>query len=473
MHVPRGIDGVIHPPPRLADTIDRTAEYVARNGRQFEAKIRANESGSEKFAFLGEDSPYHTYYLSKIEEFKVAIANGADIAAPEPAQAPAAAAAATAAAAGAAAEKKMEEARRRIRTSENPLPKLHTVAGAREKKISARDLDLMKLAAFYVARHGKAVVQQIAQAASGPGGRGYAPERLEFLKGSSPRYPVFERFVASYQAILQPEEGTAETLEEEAGDRMSSLSLANEVIEWRAADAALAKTRASEEEASRALFHRIDWQDFVVVETISYDDTPVPPLPTAPAPVAAAAAAAASATPPPPPGSAARPPPPPPPPPRPPAQRTRVPVDSGSGAPPPPPGLPPPPPMPAPTVSRATNVVTVLDLEEDITSKVKTGYVRGMPRDERATGSAQHTHTYTHAHTQRTPESVPVQAQRRWILPGRRFRSSSQRSTCGMEQRSFFDQRKKCSFSQQTIATQQQEKHYRSSVAAPENAASS
>ena len=69
--------GIIHPPPDIRAICDKTAGFVAKNGRVFEAKIKAQHSNSVKFKFLQEDDPYHAYYLFKIEESKKADAAAA------------------------------------------------------------------------------------------------------------------------------------------------------------------------------------------------------------------------------------------------------------------------------------------------------------------------------------------------------------------------------------------------------------
>lgn len=62
--------GIIYPPPDIRGIVDKTAAFVARTGTQFEARIRAEEKGNSKFAFLNESDPYHAYYRSKIEAVK-------------------------------------------------------------------------------------------------------------------------------------------------------------------------------------------------------------------------------------------------------------------------------------------------------------------------------------------------------------------------------------------------------------------
>ena len=65
------IQGVIRPPPEIRAVADRTALYVAKNGRAFEAKILGSEKGkTPKFAFLHDTSPFHAYYVDRVQFYE-------------------------------------------------------------------------------------------------------------------------------------------------------------------------------------------------------------------------------------------------------------------------------------------------------------------------------------------------------------------------------------------------------------------
>jgi len=69
------ITGVIRPPPEIRAVADRTASYVAKNGRTFEARILSSAKGkTPKFAFLQPTSPFHAYYEDRIKFYQ----NGGD-----------------------------------------------------------------------------------------------------------------------------------------------------------------------------------------------------------------------------------------------------------------------------------------------------------------------------------------------------------------------------------------------------------
>ena len=54
---------VVEPRPDLKPVIDRLAEYVAKNGNEFEDGIK--EKKDPRFDFLNNWNVYHGYYLQK------------------------------------------------------------------------------------------------------------------------------------------------------------------------------------------------------------------------------------------------------------------------------------------------------------------------------------------------------------------------------------------------------------------------
>ncbi|KAM1833154.1 hypothetical protein ACFX13_023006 [Malus domestica] len=62
--------GIIHPPPDIRNIVDKTAQFVAKNGLEFEKRIMANNTGNAKFNFLISTDPYHAYYQHRLSEFR-------------------------------------------------------------------------------------------------------------------------------------------------------------------------------------------------------------------------------------------------------------------------------------------------------------------------------------------------------------------------------------------------------------------
>ena len=46
------ITGIIYPPPEVRNIVDKTASFVARNGPEFEQRIKQNEVNNPKFNVL-------------------------------------------------------------------------------------------------------------------------------------------------------------------------------------------------------------------------------------------------------------------------------------------------------------------------------------------------------------------------------------------------------------------------------------
>jgi splicing factor 3A subunit 1 len=61
------VTGIIIPPPDIRAVVDKTAQFVARNGKSFEQRILSSGEGkTAKFNFMKEFDPYHAYYEFKI-----------------------------------------------------------------------------------------------------------------------------------------------------------------------------------------------------------------------------------------------------------------------------------------------------------------------------------------------------------------------------------------------------------------------
>ena len=72
----KDVIGFIYPPPEVRNIVDKTASFVARNGVEFESKIRMNEQSNPKFNFLNPGDPYHAYYQHKVQESRSGVSQG-------------------------------------------------------------------------------------------------------------------------------------------------------------------------------------------------------------------------------------------------------------------------------------------------------------------------------------------------------------------------------------------------------------
>ena len=61
---------IIYPPPDIKNVIDKTAEFVAKVGDDFEKKVSNQQGGQAKFAFLNSSNPYRKYYDLRVRELR-------------------------------------------------------------------------------------------------------------------------------------------------------------------------------------------------------------------------------------------------------------------------------------------------------------------------------------------------------------------------------------------------------------------
>jgi splicing factor 3A subunit 1 len=273
--------GIIYPPPELRSLVDRTARFVAKNGAQFESKIKEDGMGRNKLSFLSEEDPYHAYYRAMID----AIASGqgplagTDAASQDP----------SLGANGmdpngddvgkaAAAKKKEEDAR-----PAEPEPFFFL---SDMPSITAVDLDILKLTALFTARKGRSFASSL----SAREGRSY---QFEFLRPSHSLFGYFNRLVEQYRLVMEPSEeakqkvryGAFGSTDESAitseptlglgrgGARLKVLEQVQARAEYQKWDKARRRKVEEEEEKEKSAFNEIDWQDFVIAGTVELTET--------------------------------------------------------------------------------------------------------------------------------------------------------------------------------------------------------
>lgn len=65
-----GVIGMIVPPPDMRAIIDKTAQFIAKQGPAMEKKIFSSDPTKIKFAFILPDNPFHAYYKMAVQSFK-------------------------------------------------------------------------------------------------------------------------------------------------------------------------------------------------------------------------------------------------------------------------------------------------------------------------------------------------------------------------------------------------------------------
>jgi len=242
------------------DIVDKTASFVARNGPSFEERIRGNEVNNPKFNFLTPTDPYHAYYQHKVKEFGEG--KGQDAAAPPqfrsstiPRVAP-------------------TEAARIIQeptVPKEPPPEPEFICDP--PSISAFDLDVVKLTAQFVARNGRQFLTTLMNKEQ----RNY---QFDFLRPQHSLFNYFTKLVEQYTKVLIPPKDLSEQLQNAADDPKEVLKQVNHRVLWAKHQEQEKRKVEEKKEKERVAYAQIDWHDFVVVETVDYQQNEAGHFPT-------------------------------------------------------------------------------------------------------------------------------------------------------------------------------------------------
>ncbi|KAF5448545.1 hypothetical protein F2P56_029066 [Juglans regia] len=268
--------GIIHPPPDIRTIVDKTAQFVAKNGPEFEKRIIANNAGNVKFNFLNGSDPYHAYYQHRLSEFRAQNQSSAqqpsllpaDSAAPEPVPSAPAADGNEAAAAKVDLSAQFMPIRKAV---EPPEAEQYTVR--LPEGITGEELDIIKLTAQFVARNGKSFL-------TGLTSREINNPQFHFLKPTHSMFMFFTSLADAYSKVLMPPKGLTEKLKKSVPDMTTVLERCMNRLEWERSQEQARQKAEDEKEQERIEMAMIDWHDFVVVETIDFvddEDEDLPP----------------------------------------------------------------------------------------------------------------------------------------------------------------------------------------------------
>ncbi|KAI9703257.1 MAG: SF3a splicing factor complex subunit [Candelina mexicana] len=254
-------EGVVLPPKDIRAIVEKTAGYVARNGVIFEDRIREKEKHNPKFSFLSASDAYNAFYAWRLNEVREGRG--------------------TAISAGRAGEAAAAPEPEKPKGPAEP-PQFHF--SARMPNINAQDLDVVRLTALFVAKNGRSFMTTLSQRET----RNY---QFDFLRPQHSLYQFFSRLVDQYTELLRQggsEGGTSEKeriseLESNVKDRFHMLGRAKERAEWAKFQEQQKQKKEEEVEQEKLAYAQIDWHDFVVVETVLFneaDDQATLPAPT-------------------------------------------------------------------------------------------------------------------------------------------------------------------------------------------------
>ncbi|KAL6917489.1 hypothetical protein ACHAPO_000687 [Fusarium lateritium] len=242
--------GVVLPPREIRNVLEKTAGYVARNGAVFEDRIRDKERSNPKFSFLNPSDAYHPFYQWRLDEVR----SGRG----------------TAIAAGRANEPAAEPLK-----PQGPPKPIDFYFSARTPRIARKDLDVIQLAALFVAKNGRQFMTQLAQREAGN-------PQFSFLIPNHTLHNFFQHIVDQYTTLLRAsglsgeggklQEERVRELEANIKDKFLVLNRARQRAEYAKFVESERQKKEEEEEKQKEEFAQIDWSDFVVVETITFNE---------------------------------------------------------------------------------------------------------------------------------------------------------------------------------------------------------
>lgn len=275
--------GIIYPPPEVRSIVDKTATFVARNGPEFEEKIRGNEINNTKFNFLNANDPYHAYYQHKVKE----IAEGKDPAESAPQSSM------PQISLNNAIQTNMENMSLSNKAKESQSKIIEKIIIPKEPpadfefivdapSIQPLDIDVIKLTAQFVARNGGPFRTNLMNKES-------RNPLFDFLKPQHSHFTFFTRLVEQYTKILLPAKDVFTKLQNEVENPYSVLNDVAYRVEWKKIQLREKAKIDEMVEKERIAYAQIDWHDFVVVETVDYQPNEQGnfPPPTTPADVGA------------------------------------------------------------------------------------------------------------------------------------------------------------------------------------------
>ncbi|KAL1838415.1 hypothetical protein VTK73DRAFT_4330 [Phialemonium thermophilum] len=142
-------------------------------------------------------------------------------------------------------------------------------------RMSQKDLEVVRLTALFVARNGRQFMTQLAQREAGN-------PQFQFLIPNHTFHNFFQSLVDQYALLLREGGVTSEgtkaqqeriaQLRRNVEDKYHVLARARQRAEYARWQEAEKQKREQEEEKKKLEFARIDWNDFVVVETIVFSE---------------------------------------------------------------------------------------------------------------------------------------------------------------------------------------------------------
>lgn len=220
--------GPLGPSLEVREVIHKTAQYISRNGKSFEARMRQRQLENPQFAFLFEGDEHHQYYLQQLQKFTSTKLTplGTSTSAPK---------------------------------AQEPKDTLNELQFYVEvPPMSSFDYDVLKMTAMLVAQNGNQYINTLQEQRD--------DLALDFLNETHSMNSVFQRFVHQYRKVI------ALDLEFPGFSQDALLIRAYRRLEVDFEKERDLAAKMAQIKKMNLEFAAIDWQDFTIVETVDIDD---------------------------------------------------------------------------------------------------------------------------------------------------------------------------------------------------------
>lgn len=240
--------GTVLPPRGVRDKIEKVAAYVARSGPKFEDSVREKNAGTNVTSFLEPDDAYNAYYKWRVAECKAGRSLDSN---------------------GPAAKADVSFQGRESRA---PKPPPEFRFSARMPNISAQDLEIVKLTALYAAKNGRSWITQLSQREGGN-------YQFDFLRPQHSLNMYFNRLVEQYKDLIEgetadggaPQKKRIAEMQANVDNRFNVLERAKKRAEYVQYQEKQREEKEEKAEKDRVAFAQIDWHDFSVIATITFE----------------------------------------------------------------------------------------------------------------------------------------------------------------------------------------------------------
>lgn len=248
----------------MRGVIEKTAQFVAKNGAEFESRVLREQSAT-KFGFLLPNNPFHAFYKLKVREYTTGEA------APTP-QVP-------------QAIRDIQQKQQQQQQKQQQLLMLKQI-GESEQEAAANqqveppppkqyalqhpwiapvDLDIIRCSAQFVARNGQKFLAGLAQ-------REQQNPQFAFLKPSHHLFSYFASLVDAYTKCLLPQKETLDALKEIANNRQALMGKVRRRMLYEKQQLQQRKEKETKNQEERRVMMSFEWTDFHVVETIDFTE---------------------------------------------------------------------------------------------------------------------------------------------------------------------------------------------------------